>query len=245
MRDRVYTTPQSHIVDFAFTEEVAAVFPDMIRRSVIGYETVIPVAGLLAARHLLDVQGKQGFAVDLGCSLGATSQAILAQNPSDQIRVLGIDNSRPMIDGAIAANEDPRGEFILGDITDPAMLARCEGADVIILNFVLQFLEPEARLGLLRTLSEILAPQNGLLILSEKVQNADVDLQTFYNDSHLAWKKANGYSDLEVSQKRTALENVMRIDTEAEHEQRLIDAGFGSVTQWYRCLNWASFLAHT
>ena len=45
MRDRVYSDQQEHIVDFAFTEEVAAVFPDMIRRSVMGYETMVPVTG--------------------------------------------------------------------------------------------------------------------------------------------------------------------------------------------------------
>ena len=64
------------------------------------------------------------------------------------------------------------------------------------------------------------------------------------DETHLAWKRANGYSDLEVAQKRTALENVMRIDSEPQHLERLAAAGFERIVPWYRCLNWASFLAY-
>ena len=83
----------------------------------------------------------------------------------------------------------------------------------------------------------------GLLILSEKVVHPDPDLHEFFDSTHLAWKKANGYSDLEVSQKRTALENVMRVDSEETHLTRLSEVGFGHALQWYKCMNWASFLA--
>jgi len=84
---------------------------------------------------------------------------------------------------------------------------------------------------------------DGLLILTEKVRHEDAWLHQFYDDTHMAWKRANGYTDMEVSGKRTALENVMKIDTETMHAERLAEAGFGRVLQWYRCLNWASFLA--
>jgi tRNA (cmo5U34)-methyltransferase len=62
-RDRVYRDPRNQIVDFAFDETVAEVFTDMIRRSVPGYETVVPMTGLIAARALAD--GDTAF--DLGC----------------------------------------------------------------------------------------------------------------------------------------------------------------------------------
>ena len=87
-KDKVYSQAQAHIVDFAFTSEVADVFPDMIRRSVPGYETVIPLTGLIAARELVD----HDLVLDLGCSLGATSQALLSQSTLPNIRVVGVDN---------------------------------------------------------------------------------------------------------------------------------------------------------
>lgn len=233
MRDEVYSKSQRQIVDFAFNEDVAAVFPDMIRRSVMGYETMIPVTGLAAAHHL----GENGTAFDLGCSLGATTLAILQQNSSPDIRVVGIDNSVPMINGARQAIKDPRAQFRVEDIRDTDV----NEASVVVLNLVLQFLDVDERLPLLKRLRKQMIPK-GLLIVSEKVRHEDPAEHAYFDGIHLAWKKANGYTELEIAQKRSALENVMKIDTETEHVQRFNSAGFSQVTQWYRCMNWASFL---
>ncbi len=233
MRDEVYRKNHGQIVDFAFSAEVAAVFPDMIRRSVPGYETMIPVTGLIAARHL----GEQGLAYDLGCSLGATTLAILQQNSSPAIEVIGVDNSEAMISGAQQAIDDPRAQFLLQDLLATDVI----GAKVVVLNLVLQFIDPASRLELLTRIRQQMSA-GGLLIVSEKVRHDDPWLHELYDSTHLAWKQANGYSELEVSQKRTALENVMRIDTEAIHHGRFAQAGFRRCEQWYRCMNWASFL---
>lgn len=237
MHDQVYSKAQAHIVDFAFTEEVAAVFPDMIRRSVPGYETIIPMTGLIAARHLQP--GRK--AVDLGCSLGATTQAIAAQAVSE-VTLIGIDNSEPMIRGAQELNRDPRISFELADAMSEQSLEYIRDAQVIVMNFMLQFCEPHSRSRFLQALYNNMS-DDGLLILSEKVHDPDPGQHEFFDQTHLAWKKANGYSDLEVSQKRTALENVMQVDSEDDHLARLNDVGFATVKQWYKCMNWASFLA--
>lgn len=237
MRDQVYSKPLNHIVDFAFTDEVAAVFPDMIRRSIPGYETIIPMTGLIAARHL-----RAGDTViDLGCSLGATSQAIAAQTDQD-ITLVGIDSSAAMIERATEANDDKRLTFLQADALSENVMEMITGARVIVMNFFLQFCEPGSRASLLQEVRTRLNP-DGVLILSEKIVDTGAGKDGFYDETHLAWKRANGYSDLEVSQKRNALENVMRIDTEQVHLDRLHAAGFHQVDQWYKCLNWASFLA--
>jgi tRNA (cmo5U34)-methyltransferase len=72
----------------------------------------------------------------------------------------------------------------------------------------------------------------------------DDTMQSVFDETHLNWKRANGYSDLEVSQKRQALENVMKVDTEEMQLQRFQEAGFNVAKQWFRCLNWASFLVY-
>ena len=107
----------------------------------------------------------------------------------------------------------------------------------MLLNFVLQFLPPEDRAPWLTKAFEQ-TTDDGMVIVSEKVAGDPFD-----DETHLAWKKANGYSDLEISSKRTALENVMKIDSEGDHIARFRAAGFEDVRPWFRCLNWASFVA--
>jgi tRNA (cmo5U34)-methyltransferase len=234
MRDQVFAQPQDHIVDFAFNADVVNVFPDMIRRSVPGYELVIPMGGLIAARHL----GTDGVAFDLGCSLGASSLALLAYCPSPKVRVVGVDSSQAMIDKARQHIQDSRIEFRCADLTTTDI----SGANVVMLNFVLQFLPPEQRADLLCEIAARMHPE-GLLILSEKVRDEAPQRHDFYEATHLAWKRANGYSDLEVSQKRQALENVMRVESPQTHVQRLTEAGFADIIQWFHCMNWVSFAA--
>jgi|TARA_B110000977_G_scaffold199117_1_gene285565 tRNA (cmo5U34)-methyltransferase len=235
MHDNVYVDKQQHIVDFAFNKDVVAVFPDMIRRSVPGYETIIPMTGLIAARHL----GGEGTAYDLGCSLGASTLAILQQSQAANIRVIGVDNSPAMIEEAQNQISDPRATFQCADL----LSTRVQDAKVVVLNFVAQFLAPEERLALFTRLREEMHP-NGLLIVSEKVRNANVATQSIFDETHLNWKRANGYSEIEVSQKRQALENVMKVDTEEMQRLRFQEAGFTKSKQWFRCLNWASFLVY-
>ena len=228
-RDRLFDEPRQ-LVDFAFDEAVAGVFPDMIRRSVPGYETVVALTGLLAARHL----GKGGRCYDLGCSLGASTLAVLRAMGTNPCEVIAVDSSAAMLEEARRVPEfDDRVEWLEADVREVDV----DRAQVVILNYVLQFLPPEDRLPLLRRIRAGLT-SGGILIVSEKIAAGD-----YFDGLHLDFKRANGYSELEVSQKRAALENVMRIDTEDAHLARFREAGYGAARVWFRCLNWASFVA--
>ena len=199
MRDQFFAAPQPQIVDFAFDQAVVGVFPDMIRRSVPGYELILPMSGLIAARHM----GPAGTAFDLGCSwVQCPGAADLLPKPGHSGDRRG--QLQAMIDEARKQIQDPV-EFRYQDL----FAVDVSGAKVVMLNFVLQFLEPLRRSQLLTEIAQRMDPA-GLLILSEKVLHADADTHAFYDATHLAWKQANGYSELEVSQKRQALENVMR-----------------------------------
>ena len=228
--DRLFATAERHLVDFAFDEAVAAAFPDMIRRSVPGYETIVPLTGLIAAKHLRP----GGRCYDLGCSLGATAHAVLAAIGQRPCEITAVDDSAAMLHRAQQlAGTEPRLQWRRADIRELAF----ESADVVILNYTLQFLPPEDRLPLLRRLRDCLN-DGGVLLLSEKL-----DEHGYFADLHLDFKRANGYSELEIAGKRTALENVMRTDTEETHLARLRTAGFPTPRVWFRCLNWASFVA--
>ena len=226
----MYREPRRQLVDFAFDQAVAGVFPDMIRRSVPGYETVIPLSGLLAARYLQ--AGSKVY--DLGCSLGATTLAVLDQIGASKCEIVAVDNSAAMLEQARETRSwDPRVSFTQSDVCD----VEIDDASVVLMNYLLQFVDPDRRLQLLKNIRNGLRP-DGALIFSEKLAG-DAEFTAI----HESFKRANGYTDLEVSQKRTALENVMLPDTLDTHLARLADAGFDDISVWFRCLNWVSFIA--
>lgn len=236
--DRIYAESRPFVVDFTFDRAVAEVFPDMIRRSVPGYETVISTLGVLAQSHFRPATR----VYDLGCSLGAATLSVH--------RCLGdADAHYVLVDNASAMLERCRGhldrlmpgasvEYREADIR----AVRVENASVVILNFTIQFVPPDDRQALLENIHAGLVP-GGCLILSEKVLGEDPGEDRCFSDLHLRFKAANGYSDLEISQKRSALERVLRPDSLAQHQERLSRAGFASIRPWFRCLNFVSLLA--
>ena len=229
-KDTLFASGARHGADFAFDSAVAAVFPDMIRRSVPGYDTVLQFTGLIAARHL----PAGGLCYDLGCSLGAASRAILATVGHRPCEIIAVDASTAMLERAKAqADADPRLHWQQADVRDLPLTP----ADVVVLGYTLQFLPPEDRLPLLARIRAALS-EGGVLVLTEKLAADD-----YFEQQHLDFKRANGYSELEIAGKRAALENVMRIDSEQAHLDRLRAAGFGAAKLWFRCFNWGSFVA--
>ena len=117
-----------------------------------------------------------------------------------------------------------------------------ENASVVVLNYALQFLSPAQRLHLLTKINRGLTDK-GVLLLSEKITFEDPDTQKRLFDWHHDFKRANGYSDLEIAQKRKALENVMITDTLTQHKERISRAGFSRMTIWFQCYNFVSIVA--
>ena len=83
----------------------------------------------------------------------------------------------------------------------------------------------------------------GVLLLSEKIRFEDPAEETLQTDWHHAFKRARGYSDLEIARKREALENVLRPETLATHRRRLEQAGFTRVYRWFQGFNFVSLVA--
>lgn len=240
--DRLFAQPLDQVPDFVFNEDVAKVFPDMIKRSVPGYPTIVENLGVLAAQF-----AQPGSALyDLGCSLGAVTQAMRRHVKSEGCRVIGVDNSAAMVARCheyLHAQDSMFQELLPYELIEGDILALdFQPASVVALNFTLQFIEPERRLELLTRIRQSLLP-GGALILSEKLRFEDEAEQALLTDLHIAFKRANGYSELEIAQKRSALENVMKPDSLQQHRERLLAAGFRQVTPWFQCLNFASLMA--
>lgn len=237
-RDELFSRPQLHLVDFAFDEQVANVFPDMIRRSVPGYETVISMTGVFA-RHFSQ-PGSRIY--DLGCSLGASTLAMTTYVDAADVEFVAVDNAAPMLDkcrAVVAAQAPGRAvDYQCADIRDVAI----DNAALVVLNFTLQFIPVADRLPLLKKIASGLRP-GGALVLSEKILVDDAPRQLLLTELHHEFKRANGYSDLEISQKRQAIENVLVPETAATHETRMRDAGFETVSAWFQCFTFSSWVA--
>jgi tRNA (cmo5U34)-methyltransferase len=240
--DRLFAQPLSQVPDFAFNEDVVRVFPDMIKRSVPGYPTIVENLGVLAAQF---AQPDTAL-YDLGSSLGAVTQALRRHVRSDGCRVIAVDNSEAMVERCreyLNAQDSMYQELLPVQVVEGDILAlEFKPASVVALNFTLQFIAPAQRLELLTRIRQALVP-GGALILSEKLRFNDPAEQQLLGDLHIAFKRANGYSDLEIAQKRSAIENVMKPDSLEENRERLLAAGFTRVVPWFQCLNFASMIA--
>jgi tRNA (cmo5U34)-methyltransferase len=237
-RDNIYANTLDEPGMFAFDDSVASVFPDMIKRSVPGYTTIIAMTGLLAGRYA--PAGSNLY--DLGCSLGASTLAMRQQVHHQDCNIIGIDNSPAMLQRCRNIIETDTHELPVSLICSDIQHAPIENASVVVLNFTLQFIAPEQRDAVIQTIFDGLRP-GGIMVLSEKVTFEDPHLDQLNIDLHHQFKSANGYSELEIARKRTALENVLRPETLKQHKQRIFQAGFSSCDVWFQCFNFASLIA--
>jgi len=238
IRDKLYAETLDEPGQFAFDDSVARVFPDMIQRSVPGYTTIIAMTGLLAGRYAQ--AGSQIY--DLGCSLGASTLAMRQHVHHQDCEIIAIDNSRAMLQRCQNIIDTDTHELPVSlacaNIQDIAI----ENASVVVLNFTLQFIDRDLRDTVVQSIYDGLRP-GGIMVLSEKVCFEDEHLDQLNIDLHHNFKRARGYSELEIAQKRTALENVLLPETLSQHKQRISRAGFSSCDVWFQCFNFASLIA--
>lgn len=236
--DRLYANQLTHIEDFVFDQRVVDVFPDMIKRSVPGYTTIIAMIGDLAERYARS----DSRCYDLGCSLGAATLAMRHRIHAADCRLIGVDNSPAMIERCQQVIAADSGEVPVDLVCARVQEVHIERASVVVLNFTLQFIPLKERLAVLEKIYAGLLP-GGVLILSEKLAFDDQLHQQLMIELHHNFKRANGYSELEIAQKRSAIEQVLLPETLDTHRQRLRRAGFTSVDVWFQCFNFASLIA--
>ena len=225
--------------DFVFDESVAHVFEDMINRSVPGYSTIIAMIGVLADRYWQE----NTKIYDLGCSLGGATLAAVHRLSQKNYSIIAVDNSAAMI-------EKLEQKLAAGPDRLKQVRCRCEDilqteisdASVIVLNFTLQFIALADRASLLERIFKGMSP-GGILIISEKIAIPDEKLNTLFIEMYHSFKENMGYSQLEISQKRAALEHVLIPETIDCHRSRLTQIGFHSFDVWFQCFNFASMVA--
>jgi len=233
--DTLFTKPISK--QFEFDADVAAVFDDMLVRSVPFYKE----SQTLTRRFAINALQEGGRVYDLGCSTASQLLEIERSLPKGHdVQLIGIDNSAAMIAHARKKIEAYGSSIELheGDI----LQFLYEKSKVIISNYTLQFIRPLQREGLVRTIADSLE-EGGVFIFSEKVVCEDSKLNKELIDCYYDFKKSQGYSEYEIMQKREALENVLIPYTMSENIQMAKNNGFKNCDVLFRWANFATFIA--
>ncbi len=237
-RDKLFAQPMDRVFEFTFDQSVAEVFQDMAQRSIPGYQAIIHHTGELAARFAQ----KDTHCYDLGCSLGASTLSVRERVEGRNMTIFAVDSSQAMLEKcATNLGSKPSTteiQLVNQDICEVAI----NNASLVIMNFTLQFIPLERRATLLKNIYRGLNP-GGCLIVSEKLHFEPASLNHLLNELHHQFKREQGYSDLEISQKRDAIENVLVPESLETHISRLQSCGFKTVSPWFQCFNFGSLVA--
>jgi|TARA_B100000809_G_scaffold262271_1_gene312884 tRNA (cmo5U34)-methyltransferase len=237
-KDSIFKVGNFNDLTFTFNEEVTEVFEDMIDRSVPGYTSSLRLIENLSRKYF--IEGTHCY--DLGCSLGASSMSLIKAMGKREGKIFAIDNSPAMIAACEQEYADliktGKVKFIKQDVNE----AQIDKASVVVINFVLQFLNSKDRDGLLKKVF-LGMKQGALLILSEKIHFDNKFRNQTIDNLHHQFKSNNGYSKMEISRKRDALEGVLITDLETLHLKRLESIGFKKVRKVMTNLNFMTLVA--
>ncbi len=237
-KDKIFAAKRETVPAFEFNEAVASVFSDMLERSVPNYVESISRQAQLAVEFY-----KEGTRIyDLGCSHGNLGILMGKAFGMQNFSMVGVDSSRPMID---KYEQRLSGEFfreMVSLVCDRAENVAMSNASVVVVNLTLQFLDTNLRDALVADIYKALVP-GGILLLTEKVVSVHDAVSALQLDYYKRFKRENGYSELEISQKREALEDVLVPETLEVHQDRLKRAGFETMDVWLKWFNFASMIA--
>lgn len=224
------------ISKFEFNAPVVRVFEDMLTRSVPFYKECLELTVQLVQNYARP--GKKVY--DLGCSTG-TLMLNLADRLPKSVKLVGIDNSPQMLKKATRKlkKHSKRCEFIEADLQSKLDLTN---TSVVVMNYTLQFIPPDKRGKMLKTIYQNLIP-GGALVLIEKIKGESEGLENLFIEEHHRFKNSKGYSKMEIARKRQALEKVLVPLTAKQNENLLKRAGFREFETFFRWCNFTGWVA--
>lgn len=238
IRDEVFKETTLKQSDFKFGKKVADVFDDMVNRSVPFYAEIQRMIAELAATH---AQDKTNI-YDLGCSTG-TSFLLMETTVHQDVRFVGIDDSPDMLMKCRSKLENEEFsrplDLQVGDLNNGIEIS---DASVVILCLTLQFVRPLFREKLIRKIYDGLV-RGGALILVDKILTEESRFNRDFIDYYYNYKRRQHYSELEISQKREALENVLIPYKLSENNLMLREAGFSQIETFFKWYNFSGLIA--
>jgi tRNA (cmo5U34)-methyltransferase len=237
-KDEVFKEELSKASDFKFSSKVAKVFDDMVNRSVPYYDEMQRMIAEIAPDHCED--GTNVY--DLGCSTGST-MILMDQTIQKNVRFVGIDDSKEMLAKCESKLQENgfKHPYEL-QIADLNKGVKIENASVVVLCLTLQFVRPIYREKLLKNIIDGLTP-GGILLIVEKILAEESLFNRDFIKYYYEMKRRHHYSEMEISQKREALENVLIPYKLSENILMLKEAGFGHCEIFFKWYNFSGIIA--
>jgi tRNA (cmo5U34)-methyltransferase len=237
-KDTLFSEQRSDVRDFDFGKDTAVVFDDMLNRSVPYYTEMQRMIGEISVDYAVD--GTRVY--DLGC---ATCNAFfeLDRVLPKEMKFVGVDFSSEMLGQArekIATQGFKRDhELICADLNDEIEI---KNASVVIMNLTLQFIRPVRRHLVMSNIARGMVP-GGCLLVVEKVLSKDSKINRSFIKYYYDFKERNGYSKMEIAQKREALENVLIPYRLEENYELFLSSGFSFCDVFFKWYNFCGMIA--
>lgn len=237
-QDQVFKDEIKKASDFKFGTTVVNVFDDMVNRSVPYYGEIQRMTAELAADH-----AKEGsYVYDLGCSTGTTMIGMNTAVP-ENIEFIGVDDSTQMLEKCDVKLKEAgftrKYQLVNADLNKNVDI---KNASVVVLCLTLQFIRPIHRERLIKTIYDGLN-KDGVLILVEKVLAEENSFNRDFIKYYYDMKRRHQYSEMEISQKREALENILIPYKLSEDNLLLRESGFAHVEVFFKWYNFAGLIA--
>jgi tRNA (cmo5U34)-methyltransferase len=237
-KDTLFSEKRNEVRDFDFGHDTAVVFDDMLNRSVPFYNEMQRMIGEISADYAVD--GTRVY--DLGC---ATCNAFFELDgflPKD-VKFVGVDFSQEMLDQA-RQKLTQKGfareyELVCADLNDEIEV---QNASVVIMNLTLQFIRPVRRHLIISNIARGMVP-GGCLLVVEKVLSKDSKINRSFIKYYYDFKQRNGYSQMEIAQKREALENVLIPYRLEENYELFLSSGFSFCDVFFKWYNFCGIIA--
>jgi len=237
-KDEIFSQEIRKSSDFAFNQSVARVFDDMVTRSVPFYLEMQRMIGELAGDHYQE----NTTVYDLGCSTGAT-MIHMDQTIPAHIPFVGVDDSADMLEKCkVKLSEMGITRPYKLTVEDLNCNVTIDNASVVVLCLTLQFIRPVNREKLLRSIYAGLVP-GGVLIVIEKILAEDSAFNRDFIKYYYDFKRRNQYSEMEIAQKREALENVLIPYKLSENIALLKESGFRTTETFFKWYNFSGLIA--
>ena len=237
-KDKLFRKHQRLIKDFTFGKQTSVVFDDMLDRSVPFYAEIQRMLSEIAADFA--VEGTNLY--DLGCSTGNTFITLDPVVPKD-VRFIGVDSSQEMLNRAREKFKQHglarECDLVCADLNQGIQVTN---ASMVVMNLTLQFIRPLYRHQLMSSIASGMHPQS-CLVLIEKVLSKNSMLNRLFIKYYYAFKERQGYSRIEIAQKREALENVLIPYRIEENIELLLSSGFSECDVFFKWYNFCGIIA--
>ncbi len=237
-KDDVFKEKLDKVSTFSFDQKVVQVFDDMVFRSIPMYKETQTLTAEIISKHY---QFK-GIILDLGCSIGRSIYTLAKHIKNPNLKIVGVDSSKFMVQ---KCEENLSNYRLQGDIKisqNDILTMEFKNVEIFIMHYTLQFIPYVQKEFLIQKIYDAL-PQGSLFIFSEKLQQSDDKIENWFTQIYFDFKRKQGYSELEIAQKRESLENVLEPLTYLSLEKMLQTAGFSKISNLCQYLNFGTFLA--